>query len=48
VLNFSYNGTEGSRFSAPIVRRVLDAYFELQRIDTGEADQGEGATAPGQ
>ena len=41
VLNFSYNGTEGSRFSAPIVRRILDAYFELKSIDAGEANQGE-------
>ena len=48
VLNFSYNGTEGSRFSAPIVRRVLDAYFELKSIDAGTADQGEGPTTPGQ
>jgi len=48
VLNFSYNGTEGSTFSAPIVRRVLDAYFELKSIDAGTADQGEGPTTPGQ
>ena len=34
VVAFVYNGTEGSTFSAPIVRKVLNAYFELKAIDT--------------
>jgi len=35
VIAFVYNGTEGSTFSAPIVRKVIDAYFELKATDTG-------------
>ncbi len=34
VVAFVYNGTEGSTFSAPIVRKVLDAYFEMKASDT--------------
>jgi len=34
VVAFVYNGTEGSTVSAPIVRKVLDAYFELKASDT--------------
>lgn len=34
VIAFVYNGTEGSTFSAPIVRRVIDAYFEMKAADT--------------
>jgi penicillin-binding protein 2 len=34
VVAFVYNGTEGSTFSAPIVRKVIDAYFELKAADT--------------
>lgn len=33
VVAFVYNGTEGSTFSAPIVRKVIDAYFELKAAD---------------
>ena len=33
VLAFVYNGDEGSRVAAPIVKKVLDAYFELKAID---------------
>lgn len=33
VVAFVYNGTEGSTFSAPIVRKVLNAYFEFKSID---------------
>ena len=36
VVAFVYNGTEGSTLSAPVVRRVIDAYFELKAIDTSE------------
>ncbi len=35
VIAFIYNGTEGSTFAAPIVRKVIDAYFELKATDTG-------------
>lgn len=36
VVAFVYNGTEGSTVSAPIVRKVMEAYFELKAIDAGE------------
>jgi penicillin-binding protein 2 len=41
VVAFCYNGGEGASVAAPIVRRVLEAYFELKGIDA--AQQG---TAP--
>jgi penicillin-binding protein 2 len=34
VIAFVYNGTEGSTIAAPIVRKVIDAYFELKAADT--------------
>jgi penicillin-binding protein 2 len=33
VVAFVYNGTEGSTVAGPIVRRMLEAYFELKTID---------------
>ncbi len=33
VVAFVYNGTEGSTFCAPIVRKVINAYFEFKAID---------------
>ena len=33
IVAFAYNGTEGSTVAAPIVRKVLDAYFCLKAID---------------
>ena len=33
VVAFVYNGGDGSVTSAPIVRKVIDAYFELKAID---------------
>jgi penicillin-binding protein 2 len=33
VIAFVYNGTEGSTVAGPIVRRVLEAYFELKAVD---------------
>jgi penicillin-binding protein 2 len=33
VVAFVYNGGEGSSVAGPIVRRVLEAYFELKAID---------------
>ena len=38
VVAFCYNGGEGASVAAPIVRRVLEAYFELKAID--KAQQG--------
>ncbi len=37
VVAFVYNGDEGSVVSAPIVRKVLDAYFEMKAADTATA-----------
>lgn len=36
VVAFCYNGGEGASVAAPIVRRVLEAYFELKAIDTAQ------------
>lgn len=33
VVAFVYNGGEGSSVAGPIVRRVMDAYFELKTVD---------------
>lgn len=38
VVAFVYSGREGSTFSAPIVRRVIDAYFEMKATDTYDAE----------
>jgi penicillin-binding protein 2 len=35
VVAFVYNGGEGSSVAGPIIRRVLEAYFELKNIDSG-------------
>lgn len=34
VVAFVYNGGEGASVAGPIVRRVLEAYFEIKTIDT--------------
>jgi penicillin-binding protein 2 len=34
VIAFVYNGQEGATVAAPIVRQVLEAYFEIKAIDT--------------
>jgi penicillin-binding protein 2 len=36
VVAFVYGGEEGSTFAGPIVRRVIDAYFEMKASDTAE------------
>jgi penicillin-binding protein 2 len=36
VLAFVYNGTEGAAVAAPIVGKVMQAYFALNSIDTSE------------
>ena len=33
ILAFAYNGSEGASVAAPIVARVMQAYFELKSID---------------
>ncbi len=38
VAAFVYNGREGSSVAAPIVRKVIEAYFELKAIDSGTAE----------
>jgi penicillin-binding protein 2 len=39
VVAFVYPGTEGSTVAGPIVRRVLEAYFELKNIDNAARAQ---------
>ena len=39
VIAFVYNGQEGATVAAPIVRQVLDAYFEIKAIDTELGNQ---------
>lgn len=34
VVAFVYNGGEGASVAGPIVRRIMEAYFELKSIDT--------------
>ena len=34
IVAFVYNGEEGSTIAAPIVRKVMDAYFEMKAADT--------------
>jgi penicillin-binding protein 2 len=34
IVAFVYNGNEGSTVAGPIVRRTLEAYFELKAIDS--------------
>ncbi|MDR3577055.1 MAG: penicillin-binding protein 2 [Anaerolineaceae bacterium] len=41
VVAFVYNGTEGSTVAAPVVRKVLDAYFELKAIDAASGKSGQ-------
>ena len=41
VVAFVYNGSEGSAVSAPIVRRVIDFYFEQKEIDAALSSPGE-------
>jgi penicillin-binding protein 2 len=40
VVAFVYNGREGASVSAPIVRRVMEAYFELKAIDSSVGTGG--------
>jgi len=38
VVAFVYNGGEGASVAGPVVRKVLDAYFELKAIDQRQAE----------
>jgi penicillin-binding protein 2 len=35
VVAFLYNGGEGAKTAAPIVKRVMEAYFQLKLVDAG-------------
>ena len=34
VVSFMYNGGEGASVAGPVVRKIIQAYFELKAIDT--------------
>jgi penicillin-binding protein 2 len=36
IIAFAYHGGEGGTVAAPIVARVMQAYFELKAIDLGQ------------
>ena len=38
VIAFVYNGGEGASVAGPIARKILEAYFELKAIDSGEPE----------
>ena len=40
ILAFAYNGGEGGSVAAPIVKRVMQAYFELKSIDLSSQGGG--------
>jgi penicillin-binding protein 2 len=40
ILAFLYNAGEGGRVAAPIVRDVMNAYFELKAIDEAQGQTG--------
>ena len=42
ILAFAYHGEEGGTVAAPIVARVMQAYFELKAIDLGQQEGGGG------
>ncbi len=42
VTAFVYNGSEGASVAAPIVQKVLQAYFDLKAIDAGTASPASG------
>ncbi len=44
VVAFVYNGNEGASVAAPIVRKIMEAYFELKDIDTGATGVAVGGT----
>jgi len=42
VVAFAYHGGEGASVAAPIVSRVIQAYFELKAIDIAQGDPSSG------
>jgi penicillin-binding protein 2 len=40
IVAFVYNGEEGGSVAAPIVARVMEAYFELKAIDIANNNGG--------
>jgi penicillin-binding protein 2 len=42
VLAFMYNGGEGGIVAAPVVRKIMDAYFSIKAIDAGQSTSGGG------
>jgi penicillin-binding protein 2 len=42
VVAFAYNGGEGASVAAPIVARVIEAYFELKAIDIAQGNPAAG------
>lgn len=39
IIAFAYNGGEGGSVAAPIVARVMQAYFELKAVDLAQGDR---------
>jgi penicillin-binding protein 2 len=42
IVAFVYNGGEGGVVAAPIVRKIMDAYFKIKAIDAGQDSGGGG------
>jgi penicillin-binding protein 2 len=40
ILAFLYNGIEGGRTAAPVVKAVMDAYFEIKSLDISKGLSG--------
>ena len=38
VVAFVYDGTEGSQVAGPIVREVIETYFQLKKVETPEGN----------
>ena len=46
ILAFAYNGGEGGTVAAPIVARVMKAYFELKSIDIAKTQADKNIVIP--
>ena len=40
IIAFAYNGGEGGSVAAPIVKLVMDAYFDIKAIDSAQGAIG--------